>query len=110
MQHSPAVFFNYPEKIIEENPLIVTSITVNMSLALTPDNPRKQFQKIVKPIAIFIGEKDELFDPAKVIEYASMPVSKNKKNTAKIIDDQKHLSILNGIGKEIGTTLLQWNE
>jgi len=77
LQHSNVVFFNYPEKIIEDNPLILTSISVNMSKALTPNSPKKQFQKIIEPIAIFIGEQDELFEPRKVIEYASFPLSKN---------------------------------
>jgi acylglycerol lipase len=110
LQHSKVVFFNYPEKIIEDNPLILTSISVNMSKALTPNNPKKQFQNILEPIAIFIGEKDELFEPQKVIEYASLPVSKNNKTIAKILINQKHLSILNDIGYEIGYTIKQWNE
>jgi len=110
MQHSPVVFFNYPKKIINENPLILTSITVNMSLVLTPNNPSKEFQKITEPIAIFIGEMDEQLEPTKVIEYANLPISKNKKTTKKIINNQKHLSILNNIGKEIGNTIIRWNE
>lgn len=110
LQHSNAVFFNYPEKIIENNLLLLTSISVNMSKALTPNNPKKQFQKIIEPIAIFIGEQDELFEPQKLIEYASLPVSKNNKTIAKILINQKHLSILNDIGYEIGYTIKQWNE
>ena len=110
LQHSNAVFFNYPEKIIEDNPLILTSISVNMSKALTPNNPKKQFQKIIEPIAMFIGEQDELFEPQKVIEYANLPVSKNNKTITKILINRKHLSILNDIGYEIGYTIKQWNE
>lgn len=108
LRHSPVVFFNFPEKVIEKNPLILTSITVNMSLALTPKKPKKQAQKITEPIAIFIGNQDELFDPNKVIEYAGMPSLTNKKTTFKIIENQKHLSILNEIGDEIGNTIAQW--
>lgn len=110
LQHSNVVFFNYPEKIIEDNPLILTSISVNMSKALTPNNPKKQFLKIVEPIAMFIGEQDELLEPQKVIEYACLPVSKNNKTITKILINRKHLSILNDIGYEIGYTIKQWNE
>ncbi|MCJ8289937.1 MAG: alpha/beta fold hydrolase [Crocinitomicaceae bacterium] len=108
MQHSDVVFFNYPEKILEENPLILTAITVNMSKALTPKKPVKQFKDITEPIALFVGEHDELFDPAKVIAYASLPTVPNKKTTASILKDQTHLSILNTIGIEIGHTVLKW--
>ena len=81
-----------------------------MSKALTPNNPKKQFQKIIEPIAMFIGEQDELFEPQKVIEYASLPVSKNNKTITKILINRKHLSILNDIGYEIGYTIKRWNE
>lgn len=110
LQHSKAVFFNYPETIIKDNPLILTSISVNMANALTPNNPKKQFRKIIEPIALFIGEQDELFEPQKVIEYANLPILKNNKTIAKILPNRKHLSILNDIGYEIGSTIKQWNE
>jgi acylglycerol lipase len=110
LQHSKAVFFNYPERIIEENPLMLTSISVNMAKALTPKNPKKQFQKITESIALFIGEEDELFEPQKLIEYANMPESKNNKTIAKILPNRKHLSILNDIGYTIGHTIKKWHE
>lgn len=110
MQHSDAVFFNYPEKVLIENPLILTAITVNMSKALTPKNPQKQFQKITDPIALFIGEDDELFESEKVIDYINYPTLKNNKTVSKLIPSETHLSILNNIGIEIGQTILQWNK
>lgn len=110
LQHSNAVFFNYPETILQQQPLILSAISVNMSKALTPKNPRKQFQEITEPIALFVGEQDELFEPEKVKEYASLPTSKNPKTIAKLLPNQKHLSILNAIGDQIGTTIKQWNE
>lgn len=108
MRHSKAVFFNYPQKILNEHPLMVTAISVNMSKALTPYNPQKQIQKINKPIAVFIGEDDELFDPIKVVEYVENKPVKNQKTIAKIIDNQTHLSILNEIGFNIGETIYNW--
>ncbi len=108
MQHSDVVFFNYPEKTLQQNPLILTEITVNMSKALTPDKPKKQFEQITEPIAMFVGDQDEMLDARKVIRYTNLPLIKNKKSVSKIIANQKHLSILNGIGTEIGNTILKW--
>lgn len=110
MQHSDVVFFNYPEKVLQENPLILTAITVNMSKALTPNKPKKQFEKITEPIGMFVGEQDELLDPNKVVEYANLPFVKNKKSVSKIFINQKHLSILNDIGNEIGNTIIKWKD
>jgi len=109
MQHSNVVFFNYPKEILKENPLILEAITVNMSKSLTPKKPIKQVQKITEPIAIFIGEHDELFNPEKVVNYASLPLTKNKKTVTSIIPNQNHLSILNDIGTTLGQTILNWN-
>lgn len=111
MQHSDVVFFNYPKNILEENPLILTAITVNMSKALTPKKPTKQFQNIAEPIGIFVGEKDELFEPEKVIAYASRDSLKTKRRTATgIMQNQTHLSILNDIGSDIGRTIISWQK
>ncbi|PCJ81679.1 MAG: lysophospholipase [Bacteroidetes bacterium] len=110
MQHSDVVYFNYPQNVLDRNPLIVRSISVNMSKALTPNNPVKQFQNISQPVAIFVGENDELFEPKKVIKYASLPLSKDERSNTKIIPDQNHLSILNVIGSEIGDVILNWNK
>ena len=93
--NTPAVFFNYPDEIIQRQPLIIKSITVNMSLSMTPDNPQEQFKDIDKPFALFIGEKDELFDSEKVIRFADFADKKLKPNsTVQVVPDQNHLSIL----------------
>lgn len=109
MQHSKVVFFNYPKEILKDNPLILEAITVNMSKSLTPKNPIKQVQKIREPIALFIGENDELFEPKQVINYANLPLIKNNKTVTSIIPNQNHLSILNDIGTLLGQTILNWN-
>jgi len=108
MKHSKAVFFNYPHYILQDHPLMVTAITVNMSKALTPNNPQKQIQDINQPIGVFIGENDELFDPIKVLEFVDKKHVKNQKTIVKAIDNQTHLSILNKIGFNIGETIHNW--
>jgi pimeloyl-ACP methyl ester carboxylesterase len=105
-----AVFFNYPENILKETPLLITSITVNMSLAMTPNNPKEQFSTIRKPFGLFIGENDELFIPEKVLEYGSYPI-KDVRNISKyqIINNEKHLSILLVADTLIGDSIVKMN-
>jgi len=80
-----------------------------MANALTPLKPKEQISKIKEPLAIFIGEHDELFDPAKVVEYEKYQENKNSKSISKIITKANHLSILLKIGEKIGETINDWN-
>jgi hypothetical protein len=94
--NTQVVFFNYPEHIIQKTPLLITSITVNMALAVTPNNPREQFKNIGKPFGLFIGEQNELLTPEKVLRYRELPEENIKKTSRRqIIKGAKHLSILN---------------
>lgn len=104
--HEYAVSFNYPSEIIKSQPLIVEAITVNMANAMTPYNPTKQFQNITKPIGLFIGQDDELFDVDKILAYGKL--AQNSKARAKAVEDQNHLSILNVINFEIGNSIIEW--
>ncbi len=66
-----------------------------MAMALTPQEPFKQFEKIDKPFGLFAGSEDELFDPEKVMLFAKLPPqSIREKSVARIVDGAKHLSIL----------------
>lgn len=105
-RHSPAVFFNYPEKILKAQPLFITSISCHMSTALTPNNPQKQFSEIDQSFGLFIGEEDELFDPEKVIYYGNLPKETIKtKSCSQIINKQNHLSILKVADEFIAETI-----
>ena len=96
--NTPAVFFNYPEDVLISQPLINKYITVNMSNAMTPDEPKSQFKEIDKPFGLFIGADDELLIPEKVIAfhtYANEEISSI--SISSIIKNKNHLSILLGI-------------
>ncbi len=110
MQHSDVVFFNHPKSILNVTPRLLTSITLNMSKALTPKKPKKQFEAIRKPIVMFIGEQDELFDPIRVLQYSGFQRENEDKPIAKVIENQTHLSILNTIGSKIGETIYCWQK
>jgi acylglycerol lipase len=107
--HTTAVYFNYPEKILALQPLMLKSITRNMSVSMTPDAPQKQFSKIDKPFGLFIGEKDELFAPEKIVKYSEYSDKEiQMKSASKIIDNENHLSILLIAHELIGKTMMNW--
>lgn len=44
MSHSEAVRFHYPIWAVEQDPLLLTAITVNLALALTPSAPKNNLR------------------------------------------------------------------
>ncbi len=109
--NTQAVYFNYPEEVRAAQPLLLKSITRNMSLSMTPDNPQEQFKKIDKPFGLFIGANDDLFSPGKVIKYATYAESAiQKKSVSQIIEEENHLSILLIADEWIGKTILSWQK
>lgn len=103
-----AVFFNYPKEVLKANPTIVTALTVCMANATTPFAATNTFKHISKPFGLFIGENDEIFDARKVLQFDTLPTHRNSKSISKIIPNEKHLSILNTIGVELGETITKW--
>jgi alpha-beta hydrolase superfamily lysophospholipase len=109
-QHSYAVELNYPREMLNTDTLIVSKLTVNMANALTPQNPKKQIANIDRPIAIYIGENDELFDCQKVVEYKTFQKNNSLKSFAEVVKNENHLSILLNIGDRIGKTIIEWSK
>ncbi|MCY7675549.1 alpha/beta hydrolase [Bacillus safensis] len=110
MSHSEAVRFHYPEWVVEQDPLLLTAITVNLSLALTPSAPKNQFAKMDRPYGMFVGSKDELYDVETFLHYHEMPMEPIKKQSVyQVMEGHTHLSILLGAGKQIGSTIQMWN-
>lgn len=107
--NTTAVYFNYPEAVLKAQPLMLKSITRNMSVAMTPDNPQEQFRKIDKRFALFSGASDDLFVPQKVIAYAGYAASAIRAQSVhKIIENENHLSILLTADDLIGKTIVAW--
>lgn len=107
--HTTAVYFIYPEKILASQPLMLQSITRHMSVSMTPDAPQKQFSKIDKPFGLFIGEKDELFAPEKIVKYSDYSNKEiQMKSVSKIVENENHLSILLMGDELIGKTMMNW--
>lgn len=89
-----AVTFNYPPEILHKLPDLVTAVTVNMAVALTPIAPKEQFKALDRPFGMWIGSDDELFIPEKVMAFASLAKSVSAGSQAGVIAGEKHLSIL----------------
>ncbi len=90
-----AVRLNYPEEIIKKSPLITTSYTCNFVEGISVNDPEKEFGRIDRPVFMIIGEKDEQFKTARVIDYSRLLENKVKqKSFFNIIEGSGHLSIL----------------
>jgi len=100
--HSKAVFFNYSKEILQSSKNIA-AITVNMSNAQTPISPEEQLQELNLPVAIWIGENDEVLDAARVMAFFK---DNNPNSFRKMIDKEKHLSVLLTAPNYLGPWLL----
>jgi len=99
--NTKAVFFNYSDEVLQTTKNIA-AITVNMANAITPSSPIIQIRKLDLPTAVWIGEKDEIFNVEKVV---SLFKKNNPKSYTKIIENEKHLSILVNATDYMGTWL-----
>lgn len=99
--HSKAVQFNYPKSVLENNPEIVTFNTVNMSKSVTPYDPDTQLSTLAQ-FGLWIGDKDEAFDPVKVVKFANEYSDINANKEITTLAEQNHFSILLEASKFIG--------
>jgi hypothetical protein len=91
-------FFNYSKEVLQKTKNIA-AITVNMSNAQTPASPKEQLQELNLPAAVWIGKEDEVLDAIKVISFFK---ENNPKSFTKIVEGEKHLSILLAVSNHIG--------
>jgi acylglycerol lipase len=100
--HAKAVKFNYPMNILEKNPEIVPFNTINMSKSITPYSPDTQFSELQK-FGLWIGNKDEAFDPVKVTRFAKKNSNINADKEITMIEGANHFSIILKASKFIGS-------
>lgn len=104
--HSKAVKFHFPLRVLERNPEIVTFNTVNMSKAVTPYSPDLQLLRL-EQFGLWIGGKDEAFDPVKVVKFAKENSNLDAKKEIVTIEGANHFSIILDAHKFIGTWIIQ---
>ncbi|HTP10542.1 MAG TPA: alpha/beta fold hydrolase [Anaerolineae bacterium] len=105
--HDYAVRFNYPPAALAADPGLVAAITVDMSNALMPTAPDRQFAALDRPFGLWIGAADELFLPDKVVAFADLATAVRADSEANMIPTAKHLSILVNAHEAIGPWLIR---
>ena len=104
--HSKAVQFHFPQSVLERNPEIVPFNTVNMSKAVTPYSPDSQLSQL-QQFGLWIGDKDEAFDPAKVIKFAKENSDTDANKEIRTIEGANHFSIILEAPKFIGSWIIE---
>jgi alpha-beta hydrolase superfamily lysophospholipase len=97
-QHTRSLAFAYsPEQIRSAN--LVARYTVNMALAQNAAHSSADLRAIARPLGVWIGAQDEVFNPARVLDYARQtrgPASMS------IVSGVNHLGIINHGADAIG--------
>ncbi len=104
--HSKAVAFHFPESVLKKNPEIVTFNTVTMSNSVTPQSPGSQLYELDR-FGLWIGSKDEAFEPNKVISFAKENSNENADKEIIMIDGANHFSIILESAELIGPWVLR---
>ncbi len=104
--HAKAVRFNFPPEILANHPEIVPFNTVNMANAVTPHSPDTQFAELSQ-FGLWIGSKDEAFDPLKVTQFAKDNSAVTARKEIKIIKDADHFSVIVTAADFIGRWITQ---
>ncbi|HEY4460861.1 MAG TPA: alpha/beta hydrolase [Pseudonocardiaceae bacterium] len=91
--HATALSFGYTQAEIEQAHLIA-KYTVNMALAQNVDNSAADLAGMTKPLGVWVGANDEVFDPAKLLNYARTNAKQSTSDTFAVVPKDNHLGIL----------------
>jgi alpha-beta hydrolase superfamily lysophospholipase len=99
--HTPALGFAYTTAQVRAAHL-VDRYTVNMALAQNPQQGAADLRAIKAPLAVWIGSRDEVFDPAKVLAYARGNRPAGASTTLVTVPGASHLGILDNAAARVG--------
>lgn len=91
--HAAALGFGYTQADINSAGL-VARYTVNMALAQNPNDSAADLAAMTKPLGLWVGAHDEVFNPTKVLGYARANLRKSTTDTLAIVPGDNHLGIL----------------
>ncbi|GAB3396972.1 hypothetical protein GCM10027568_32150 [Humibacter soli] len=95
--HSPAVGFAYTATQVRSAGL-VDRYTAEMAIAQNATDAASALAGIHQPVGVWVGSRDEVFQPAKVVVYA-----RNAPHVTTTVDaGATHLGILNTVASDIG--------
>ncbi|MBK0127651.1 hypothetical protein IAE30_28325 [Pantoea sp. S61] len=95
-----AVNLNIPGSIDNDVKNLVRKYSVNMANALTPRSPAKQLSTLSLPTLMLVADKDELFEPKAMEEFAKK--YGNHYLSFKLLKDSHHLDCLFNSSFQIG--------
>ncbi len=104
--HTPAIFYHFPDELTARYPEIVSSLTVEMSLATNAQWPYHQLRDIQQPIAMWVGELDEGLDPSKLAYFMK---NANEQAHTVILPKQTHISLVSATAKQVGDWIMGTN-
>ncbi len=97
------------EDEIRQDPLVHTSLSRNIAVALTPRRPQAQVNRIARPTAFIVGEHDEYLDPGRVLAYRNLlPASVRPFSVAELVPDSDHSSVINYGAEVIAGIIADW--
>ncbi len=92
--HTPVIFFNYPDQEKAKDSLLLESYTCAMAHAVTPNNPQQLFEKLDTPFLLLVGQDDEQFIPEKVIALSQSATRVIAHSKMRIMPSVTHLSVV----------------
>lgn len=102
--HWTAVTFAYPEHLVKERGF-VTAYTVNMLGAMHPYHVQQRLSSLQVPTWIFVADKDELFDPAKIDHFLDPVINSNCYVRVAHLPEAYHLTILGEVHDQLGSVI-----
>lgn len=98
--HTEALGFAYTAQQVQQSDLI-PRYTVNMSLAQNADDSAAVLKGMDKPMGMWVGAQDEVFDAAKLRAYADQAGNLGQ-DTVRIVPKDNHLGILTDGASYVG--------
>ena len=96
--HTTALGFGYTQAEVDQFGM-VAKYTVNMALAQNADDSANDLAMMDKPLGVWVGADDEVFNANNLIGYARTNLNKSTSDTLAIVPKDNHLGILtNGAG------------
>ena len=87
----------------ELNPMIVDQISATVMKAYTPSSPKKQFELLDRPFGFWVGEKEELLVPERLIKY---PQKAKILNSVNMLPGLTHMGVFNDCHLHIGNWIM----
>ena len=99
--HTTALGFGYTQAEVDQFGM-VAKYTVNMALAQNADGSASDLAGMDKPVGVWVGANDEVFNAGKLIDYARTNLKKSTSDTLTIVPKDNHLGVLTNGADYVG--------